>query len=170
MRTVIIGAVLAVALATAGAAQAGCWATAGISPQPPDTAGATWKASIKIMQHGRTPLANAEPTLRIRNVDSGESRRFVAKPTGQAGVYRAEVVFPAAGTWRYEIHDGFPVRECAQTHTFAPVEIDGAAGGGGASLAWTISGSVALAFALGVLFLAGLRPRRRGALVTASTR
>jgi YtkA-like len=168
MRTLTIVAATAVALAAAGAAQAGCWATAGVSPPPPETAGATWNADIKVMQHGRTPLADAKPTVTIRNA-SGESKTFAARPTGETGVYRAKVVFPSAGTWRYAVHDGFPVRECAQTHTFAPVDI-GAPPGSGTPLAWTISGSIALGLALTALLVAGLRPRRRGALVAATTR
>jgi YtkA-like len=159
MRMLIIGAVVAVALAAAGAARAGCWATAGVSPQPPDTAGTTWHASIKVMQHGRTPLADASPTLIIRNASSGESKRFPAKPTGEPGIYRADVVFPAAGTWRYEVNDGFPVRECAQTHTFAPVDISG--GGGSSSRVWEIAGSTALGLALATLLVLGLRQSRR---------
>jgi hypothetical protein len=169
MRMLTISAVVAVALATAGAAQAGCFATAGVSPAPPDTAGATWNASIRVMQHGRTPLADAKPTLTIRNA-SGESKTFTAKPTGETGVYRAEVVFPSGGTWRYEVNDGFPVQQCAQTHTFAPVEIVGPTTGGGVSLPWTISGSAVLALALGAMLALGLRPRRRGALVAATMR
>jgi hypothetical protein len=167
MRMLIIGAVVAVVLAAAGEARAGCWATAGISPQPPDTAGATWHANIKIMQHGRTPLADASPTLTIRNADSGESQRFAAKPTGQPGIYRAEVVFPAAGTWRYEVNDGFPVHECAQTHTFAPVDISG--GGGSSAQGWEIAGSTALGLALATLVLLGLRKSRRLQVAAASS-
>ena len=53
-------------------------------------------------------------------------RTFDARPTGEPGVYRAEVVFPRAGRWEYEVNDGF----VDETHTFAPVEI--AAAGAGA--------------------------------------
>lgn len=162
MRTLIIVVVTAVALASAGAAQAGCWATAGVSPQPPGTAGTPWNASIRIMQHGRTPMTNASPTLTIRNAETGASKTFRAEPTERAGVYRADVVFPSGGAWRYEVNDGFPVRECAQTHTFAPVDITG--GSGSSSSLWTIAGAAGLAVLLGVLLFAALRLRRRPAL------
>jgi len=162
MRVFTIAMVTAVALASAGAAQAGCWATAGVSPQPPHTAGTPWNASIRIMQHGRTPLTNASPSLTIRNAETGASKTFRSESTGKAGVYRANVVFPSGGTWRYVVNDGFPVRECAQTHTFAPVDITGA--GGSSSSTWTIAGATGLAVLLGVLLFAAVRLRRRPAL------
>lgn len=162
---------LAASLAVAGVANAGGWATVGVSPQPDDlSAGAVWKVNIRVLQHGRTPLNGVKPTITIRNADTGQSKTFPAKPTGESGVYAAEVVFPSAGSWRYEVYDGFGQYGGAKTHTFAPVEIAGASGGSGASLAWTVSGSVALALALGALLFAGLRPRRRDALVAASPR
>jgi len=59
-------------------------------------------------------------------------RRVVAaRPTGEPGMYRARVVFPAPGRWRFAVDDGF-----TQTHEYAPVRIGGgptalAASGGG---------------------------------------
>ena len=41
-------------------------------------------------------------------IRSGDTiKDFAAKPTGKPGVYRAEVVFPTAGRWTYQIDDGF---------------------------------------------------------------
>jgi hypothetical protein len=48
---------------------------------------------------------------------------FKARPTGRLGVYRARIVFPSAGTWRYEVFDGFTAFGGARTHKFAPVKI-----------------------------------------------
>jgi YtkA-like len=170
MRTLTLLGLAAATLVVVGTASAGGWATVGVSPQPDDlAAGAVWKVNLRVLQHGRTPLDGVKPTITIRNADTGQSKTFPAKPTGKSGVYAAEVVFPSGGTWRYEVYDGFTQYGGAKSHTFAPVEIAGAAGDG-TSLAWTISGSVALALALGALLFAGLRPRRRGALVTASIR
>jgi len=45
-------------------------------------------------------------------------RRFLARPTATTGVYRARVVFPRAGTWKWTIWDGF-----SRTHTYTPVKI-----------------------------------------------
>jgi YtkA-like len=171
MRTSLSLVLVATALAVAGGASAGGWATAGVN-QPPDgiAAGAVWKANVKVLQHGRTPLNGVKPTITIRNVETGKSQTFPAKPTGESGVYAADVVFPSGGTWRYEIYDGFGQYGGARTHTFAPVEVAGPAGDTGGSLTWTIGGSTVLALAIAALFVAGLRPRKRGALATASLR
>ena len=52
-----------------------------------------------------------------------KSLTFRARPTGRTGVYRARVVFPNAGMWRYEVYDAFTEYGGARTHTFAPVKI-----------------------------------------------
>jgi len=86
-----------------------------------------------VLQHGRTPLDGLKPTLTIRKspprVTSGvakgrpTTRTFAARPTGSPGVYRARVVFPSAGTWRFEVYDGFVQYNGARTHRYAPVRI-----------------------------------------------
>jgi hypothetical protein len=85
-----------------------------------------------VLQHGLAsqPLCCLSPTVTIRKVaartTSGRSvfsKTFRARPTGRTGVYRARVIFPTAGTWRYEVFDGFTQYGGARTHTFAPVRI-----------------------------------------------
>jgi hypothetical protein len=134
MRTILVGCLVAAALVGAEAASAGCWATVGLAPPPAATApGDVWVAKITVLQHGERPLPNAaeaRPTLTITNLDTRESRRFTAVPSDlSTGAYEARVVFPAAGSWRYEVFDGFVSSEegwsCAQTHTFAAVPIGG---------------------------------------------
>ena len=61
--------------------------------------------------------------LRSHERGARKSLTFRARPTGRAGVYRARVVFPNAGTWRYEVYDAFTEYGGARTHTFAPVKI-----------------------------------------------
>jgi hypothetical protein len=137
-----------VALALPATAQAGGWATVGVSSSPDGIApGEPWVAQLTILQHGVTPLEDVQPRVLIDG-PRGQRRAFAARPAGEPGVYRASVTFPSAGTWRYAVDDGF-----TQTHTFAPVTIDGppalaaaAASGGG-------SGWLA---ALGVVGGAGL--------------
>jgi hypothetical protein len=139
MRRILIAALAAGALYQAGVASAGCMATVGLAPPPQGIApGTTWSAEITVLQHGVQPLPNqktAQPTLTIVNTESGAERTFVARRTKDPAVYVAEVVFPAAGSWRYEVFDDFtseggqPV-PCARTHTFAAVDIGGPAGGG----------------------------------------
>jgi hypothetical protein len=139
MRRILIAAIAAGALYQAGVASAGCMATVGLAPPPQGIApGTTWSAEITVLQHGVQPLPNAEtarPTLTIVNTESGTKQTFVARRTKDPAVYVADVVFPAAGSWRYEVFDDFtseggqPV-PCAQTHTFAAVDVGGPAGGG----------------------------------------
>ena len=88
------------------AAGAGGFATAGLSSTPEGVApGQPWKVDITVLQHGRTPLDGLQPSVVIRSGDT--TREFAAAPTGKTGVYRAEVVFPTAGRWDYEVLDGF---------------------------------------------------------------
>ena len=111
-------------LAVAGAAQAGCMATVGLSslPKPGLAAGEPWIVTIRVLQHGRTPMSDARPEVRIRS-SKGKLIRFRARPTGRVGSYRARVVFPAAGVYRLGVYDGFPVADCARVHTYKPVVI-----------------------------------------------
>ena len=143
--------VLAVAAVAASAASAGGWATVGLSSLPKDTpAGGTWSVNLTVKAHGRTPLHGITPVVRIRNGDA--AREFVAVATDQTGVYRADVVFPSAGTWSYEIWDGY-----TQTHTYKPVEIGAPAGGSFPTI--PVAGIV-LALLLGVALVFFVRRSR----------
>jgi hypothetical protein len=120
-------AVLAVAAAGAAqsgrAAPAGCWATVGLTPLPKPglQAGQPWIVTIRVLQHGRTPLAGAKPEVRIRRT-GGKLLVFKARALERVGSYRAKVVFPAAGRYSLAVYDGF-VPHCASVHTFKSVLI-----------------------------------------------
>ena len=119
MRWAVCLAVAGIALVSAGTASAGCMATVGLSPQPDVAAGETWTASVQVLQHGQTPMADATPSVIITNAATGEERTFPATLTdAENGMYLASVVFPTAGSWSVAVNDGFPVAECARTHTF----------------------------------------------------
>ena len=111
-------------LALAGAAQAGCMATVGLSSMPKAThkAGQPWVVTIRVLQHGRTPMSDAKPEVRIRNA-AGRLFVFKATRTKTVGSYRARVVFPKAGRYSLRVYDGFPVADCARVHTFRAVVI-----------------------------------------------
>jgi hypothetical protein len=87
-------------------------------------AGQPWNVRVSVLQHGRTPMSDATPRVTIQRAGGGKKITFSTKRTSRVGVYSARVVFPAAGAWRYSVWDGFPVRECARTHTFPRVTID----------------------------------------------
>jgi hypothetical protein len=123
------------ALVLAGTAVAGNWATVKLSSLPKGlSAGQPWVVDITVLQHGQTPMDGLKPTVTIRKVAAiratsaiakggPKERTFAAKPTDRTGVYRARVVFPSAGSWRFEVYDGFNEYGGARTHTFAAVKI-----------------------------------------------
>lgn len=123
----------AAALVCASTALAGGWATVKLSSQPRGlAAGDPWIVDITVLQHGLAsqPVCCVTPTVTIRKLATSRStsssaggRTFKARPTSRVGVYRARVVFPAGGTWRFEVYDGFTEYGGARTHTFKPVRI-----------------------------------------------
>jgi hypothetical protein len=159
MRKLLFGLTLAVLLLPASAL-AGGWATAGVGPPPDDMGpGQTWDARITVLQHGNpeTPLMGVVPTLTIKN--GATSKTFKAKPTDEPGVYIAHVVFPRAGTWSYEVYDGFSQYGGAQTHRFKPVTIGVADDGGGGGFP-TMTVTAVIAAMLGLAALLYLLARR----------
>ena len=149
-----------VALAAPASALAGGWATAGLSPPDGVGAGDTWNADVKILQHGMTPLAGVIPTVTIRNVATGKENTFTARPTGEVGVYRAKVVFPAAGNYSYKVYDGFTQYGGAQTHSFGTFSV-GAGGGVGLPFLAIIGISGLALAAIALLYLLARRVRVR---------
>ena len=126
--------VAAVALVCASTAFAGNWASVRLSSSPKGvSAGEPWVVNVTVLQHGLAsqPLCCLKPTVTISRVGLarstsaavGKSLTFTARPTNRTGVYRARVVFPAAGMWRYEVYDAFTEYGGARTHKFAPVKI-----------------------------------------------
>ena len=133
-KAVILGAV--VALVSASTALAGGWATVKLSSSPKNlSAGEPWIVDVTVLQHGLAtqPLSGLRPTVTIRKVVAARTtsssvkeplvKTFRARPTSRVGVYRARVVFPGAGTWRYEVYDAFTEYGGARTHKFKPVRI-----------------------------------------------
>jgi hypothetical protein len=167
----LIAVTVLVVLAAAPAASAGGWATVGLSSTPAGTQpGTPWVVELTVLQHGRTPLVDVEPTVTIRNGDAQQT--FPAAPVGgKPGVYRAEVVFPTAGTWTYEVADGFV---SGIPHTFGAVEIGAPASAaaappstvagddGGPSPLWLGLGIGLLALAAAVLLVRDRRRPRSG--------
>ena len=161
MRTLLLTLAAAAALAVAGTASAGGWATAGVSPPPDDpTAGSTWDAKITVLQHGNadTPLTGISPTISLVG-PKGEKKTFAAKPTDTDGVYLAKVKFPAAGSWTYEVYDGFTQYGGAQTHTFGAISVGASTGGTGFDLP-SLPVSAAILFGLALVIALALAMRR----------
>lgn len=154
---------LLLGLVTAPGALAGGWATVELSSTPTGVApGTPWNVDVTVLQHGVTPLAGVTPIVRLRSA-GGVTREFAAETTARTGVYRARVIFPAAGRWTYEVDDGF-ISEAP--HMFPAVTIAAPAapapvadGGSGVSAGRLAGAGAALVLALAVL--AADRRRRR---------
>lgn len=123
-KLVALTAAAGAALFLAASAQAGCMATVGLRPLPKAgiAAGLPWVVTIRVLQHGVTPMPDARPEVRIKR-PHGKTIVFKTTKTPMVGSYRARVVFPAAGTYTLGVYDGFPVKECAQVHTFDNVVV-----------------------------------------------
>jgi hypothetical protein len=105
MRRIALLVVLAV-LAPAQVAHAGGWASMELGEPPSGlVAGKPWRVELIVKQHGITPLAGLHPRIWIAN--GPVERVFLARATGRAGHYVAEVTFPSAGTWHARLFDGF---------------------------------------------------------------
>jgi YtkA-like len=158
MRFLVVLGALVCALALPSLATSGGWATVGFVPLPDGTeAGATWKPTIFVKQHGITPLAGLQPVVTIEEAGSGVSTKFLAKAGSEAGVYEADVVFPSTGDWRVTIHSGFGDSKA----TYGPVAI-GPAGVGGESQRLPFVGLGVVVIALvGAIALLGVRRSRR---------
>lgn len=123
MRKALAAVVVLGSLAAVPATAAGGWATVGLSSLPTGVEpGKAWVVDLRILQHGLTPLAGVRPKVTITNEKTRKRIDYPARPTAEAGVYRAQVRFPVAGEWDYEVDDGF-----SQVHTFAPVTVGKAA-------------------------------------------
>jgi hypothetical protein len=159
MRQLIVLSVLAAALAAAGTASAGGFATVGVEPYPAGVApGDTWRTEITVLQHGQTPLDGLTPVLTITDQGSGESRDFTATPTGRSGVYEARVVFPEAGSWRVAVETGWWGEGGL---TFGPVEIGDAPGGVVSTDSFPVAPVSGALLLLAALVLGTLSIRRR---------
>ncbi len=155
MKKLVLALCAAAALAPAAAAGGG-FATVGLDSLPPDglKAGQQWAFDLTVLAHGRTPVDHVQPIVRIRG-DDGTASEFAAAKTKKPGVYHAVVRFPTAGTWAYEIDDGY-----SQTHTYKPIEVV-AASSPSSGFPTRPVGGIALALLLAGALLLFLRRSRR---------
>ena len=160
---ILIAALLALA---PSAALAGGFATASLSSTPTGTApGEPWDVDITILQHGVTPMTDVHPALVVQLPGGGERRFAAARVDGKPGVYRARVVFPEAGRYRYSVDDGFTN---AVPHDFGAVTIGGSPPATSTGVPWQPFAIAAAAVAL--LSLAALAQARRRSSSSAARR
>jgi hypothetical protein len=169
-RSLLLFPVLLV-LVAAPPAFGGGFATVGLSSTPAGVGpNQPWDVDITVLAHGRTPVEGMPATVRIRS--GGTVKEFPTKETDKPGVYRASVVFPSAGTWSYEVVDGYT----QQVHAFPAVNVSSepvsvaaqAPGtGGGIAAGWLWGAGAALLLALAVLAFDRRRRHPAGSLKTA---
>jgi hypothetical protein len=94
-----------------------------ISSAPNGTdAGEPWTTLVTVRIPGHGPQS-LEPQVIIRK--DSVRKTFPTFPTSKNNVYRARVIFPSRGTWRYGVYDGMDRVDpgLGQVHWFPPVTI-----------------------------------------------
>jgi hypothetical protein len=108
-------------LVLAAPALAGGWAITSFDALPAEfRAGETYRLGYTVLQHGQTPVRNAQTAIRIRLQGGGETLSFPGRAEGAPGHYVAQVRFPTSGTWTWEVDQGgFTVsNDAGKTETF----------------------------------------------------
>jgi len=73
-------------------------------------AGQAWTATISVKMDGKlVPSPGKAPTVRLIDA-AGRALNVPSRSTLKAGLYRARIVFPAAGTWRVLVIDNMTGR------------------------------------------------------------
>jgi hypothetical protein len=82
---------------------AGGWAVITLDELPSNVvAGEPLTIGFTVLQHGRTPMTDLEPTVTAR-LSQGKPLTFFAAPEGKPGYYTATLTFPEAGNWEWSI-------------------------------------------------------------------
>ena len=97
-------------LALPSLVSAGGWAVITLDQLPVGvTAEQPYDIGFMARQHGRSPWLVKEIRIEAKQVQTGRTATFIATPDGKPGHYRAELVFPDAGSWEWGIESGlFP--------------------------------------------------------------
>lgn len=82
---------------------AGGWAVITLDELPIDVvAGKPLTIRFMVLQHGRTPMTDLEPTITAK-LSKGETLTSFAVPEGKPGHYTATLTFPQDGNWEWSI-------------------------------------------------------------------
>ncbi|HJR81118.1 MAG TPA: c-type cytochrome [Anaerolineales bacterium] len=100
---IAIGLALSFALILAIPVLAGGWAVITLDELPSNVvAGKQLTVGFTVLQHGKTPMTNLEPTVTVKS-PSEEEIIFNAEAEGKAGHYTATLLFPDEGEWEWSI-------------------------------------------------------------------
>ena len=148
----VIGLVLAclgLALVWTPSVFAGGWAITTLDPLPNELrAGQTYAIGYVIRQHGQTPFTSAQTAIEIRSPDSQAPQRFRAVPDGAPGHYVAQVTFPTAGEWQWDVDQAPFAPQALGTVTVLAPSAASAAPNTIVPLAGTLAIATALAIAV----------------------
>ena len=82
---------------------AGGWAVITLDELPSGVvAGKPLTIGFTVLQHGKTPMTDLEPTVTAK-LSKGKPLTFFATPEGKPGYYTATLTFPEAGNWEWSI-------------------------------------------------------------------
>ena len=100
---IAIGLALLLALGFVFPVFAGGWAVITLDELPTDVvAGKPLRIGFTVLQHGRTPMTDLEPTVTIQ-LSFDEKFVVYAEPEGKPGHYTATITFPREGNWKWSI-------------------------------------------------------------------
>jgi hypothetical protein len=162
LRVLTVTAVMVFALG--GTALAGGWALTVVNDAPQEfEAGTEHQITYTILQHGRSG-ANVESTsLDFFHPTYKKMLTFPGEPTGNPGEYVAAVTLPTAGSWSWEVNQGwFGVQELGSIDVLTPTTTTGAFGQGDIARYVLLLGTVLAV----VVFTAQIRQWRREALTS----
>jgi hypothetical protein len=162
LRVLTVTAVMVFALG--GTALAGGWALTVVNDAPQQfEAGAEHQITYTILQHGRSGASVEDTSLDFFHPRFKGLFSFPGEPTGNPGEYVAAVTLPTAGSWSWEVNQGwFGVQELGSIDVLTPTTTTGAFGQGDIARYVLLLGTV-LAM---VVFTAQIRQWRREALTS----
>jgi hypothetical protein len=117
-------------VASSATVWAGGWAMTTLDTTPGDLRGGeTYEIGYTILQHGIRPVAVDHTEIRLHGPwKVGGMHVFEGRPQGGVGHYVAEVRFPEAGEYRWEVTQGpFPNHDLGRILVGEPVPVQSSA-------------------------------------------
>lgn len=130
LRLLVLTSIMVLALG--GTALAGGWALTVVNDAPVEfEAGTEHQITYTILQHGRSGASVDTTSLDFFHPTLKETLRFPGEPTGIPGEYVAAVTLPTAGSWSWEVDQGwFGVQELGSIEVLAATTSGGSSGQG----------------------------------------
>lgn len=102
IKAISIGGLLL--LLSTSAALGGGWAVITLESLPGELrAGEPFTIEFSVRQHGVTPMADLEPTIRVHDPETGQITTLNAEPGTEIGDYTVALTLPTEGLWNWSI-------------------------------------------------------------------